>query len=285
MSKSEKSPVQACRRGVWLSLALSAMACDDQLGDCDSSAAEELVYSQDGLVATKGQALMHDSCGRGAHCHSAAAEGGDRRGAPTDLNFDMLPSPAGWPRVVVHRAEVWEQVKEGHMPPANAGDVVSDSGWVFDAKRSADALALPGLSSREGKGALRNWLACGAPLVSETQVPVWAQSAPCKSGDEEFDALYAEVLRPYCAKVCHNTSAAGGLNMVDACTAYEALRAEGNCGVRLQPGDVSSPVLTQLESRTPRCGKPMPPDAQLASDAIARVRDYIEALESDSESD
>src|SRR5689334_24395405 len=98
-------------------LAIAASACGSDLGAADEAAAEELVYGRGGLVATKGQALVHDSCGNAAFCHSSTAKGKRRFGAPADLNFDMLPAPTGWPVIVDHRDEIWSIVLDGDMPP------------------------------------------------------------------------------------------------------------------------------------------------------------------------
>src|SRR5262245_9469957 len=78
--------------GCVLSLA-SCWGCSSDLGDCHEQAAREIVYSSSGMVATKGQALLHDSCGQGVLCHASAAKGAARKGASKDLNFDMLPNP------------------------------------------------------------------------------------------------------------------------------------------------------------------------------------------------
>ena len=70
-------------------VALLAVGCKSELGPCDTEAARELVYSRDGMVATQGQALMHDSCGGAAFCHARGAEKAARLGAPAGMDFDM----------------------------------------------------------------------------------------------------------------------------------------------------------------------------------------------------
>src|SRR5262245_25829433 len=92
--------------GIALSAIALASACkDSELGACDPEAAEQLVYGRGGLIATKGQALVHDSCGNAAFCHSAGATGHARFGAPAGMDFDMLPAPKGWISLSDHRDE------------------------------------------------------------------------------------------------------------------------------------------------------------------------------------
>jgi hypothetical protein len=269
------------RRAI-LQLGLTALlgACSDDIGDCDEVAAAELVYSQDGLVATKGQAIAHDSCGNGAFCHSAAAEGAARYGAPVSLNFDLLPRPTGWPSLIDHRAEAWEQVESGHMPPGAAGlEVLGDNGWSFAVDGDERAGKLAPLSQRAGKAVFRNWLACGAPLVNDTQLPSWvrAGSAEPLPPNSDFESIYQTILRGRCASAgCHNTAAAGKLAMVDACGAYEALLESGSCGQpRVKAGDTSSLLLDKLETREPSCGGPMPPTAALPAELVDVLRNWI----------
>ncbi|HEX7476428.1 MAG TPA: hypothetical protein VF331_01350, partial [Polyangiales bacterium] len=112
-------------RGSWLSVALLALtpwlvACPDELGSCDETSASEVVYSTRGaLVATKGQALLHDSCGQGVFCHATKAKGDARYLAPASMNYDMLPVPTGWPQVIEQRDAIWHSILSGNMPPGH----------------------------------------------------------------------------------------------------------------------------------------------------------------------
>jgi hypothetical protein len=271
----------------WLLLAstLGAIACGSDLGDRNPVAAKQLVYGRGGLVATKGQALMHDSCGNAAFCHSSSANGADRQGAPGELDFDMLPAPVGWPTAIEHRDEIWEVVLAGEMPPkGSAKSKLGDGDWMFDPARRDGGEHLPALASEEGKAALRNWLASDAPVVTATTVPVWAQP-PALLGDggaagADWAAIYQQVIEPSCAIAgCHNAqSASGGLDLQGACDAYDQLLAQGACKQpRVIPGDGDSFLLDKLEAEKPACGGRMPPTAPLGADAIASVRTWIEA--------
>lgn len=264
------------------SYVLLGSACGDDLGTCDTAAAHELVYGQNGLVATKGQALMHDSCGSAAFCHAANAEGTNRYGAPKGLNFDTLPLPTHWPEIVAHRGSIWSTVKDGTMPPEGVGQrALSTNDWAFDPERSANAARLKPLTSRESKAALRNWLACGAPVVTATEVPVWARPDSDAGGLTEWSEIFAQIMVPKCASAgCHNTPAAGGLVLLEECEAYEQLLAPSLCGdkPRLVPGDGESYLLDKLESKSPACGAPMPPSSSLPAGELLAIRTWVEAM-------
>lgn len=260
-------------------LAVLAFGCENELGKCDQEAANELVYGRGNLVATKGQALMHDSCGQGAFCHSAAAEGKVRQGAPGSLNFDMLPRASGLPDVLDQRDEIWESVLNGSMPPKEF--VTGDGDWTFSVKRSADEPRLPPLSTDAGKAVLRNWLACGAPIVVDTSVPSWARPASA-GGSATWADLHSELIAPRCAlSGCHDkrsASSAGDLDLSERCAARRALLATGPCGEpRLKPGDVTSFLVDKIESAAPRCGTRMPPSGAFSAAEAASVRAWIMA--------
>lgn len=257
-----------------------ASACGTDLGECDPVAADELVYGRNGLVATKGQALAHDSCGNGVFCHSSVARGSARHGAPAGMDFDMLPAPRGLGGMLHHVETAWSLVESDDMPPR--GDtllVLANGDWSVDVERHADAPRLPSLASEAGKGAFRNWLACGAPVVTTTQVPLWA--VPMRdpfAGDAvpAWHDIYEVILRPQCAlSGCHSAaSAAGGLAMADECSSYRAMFQAGACGeVLVRARDGSSLLNDKVTATKPRCGGPMPPIGVLPiafTDAIAR---------------
>lgn len=264
---------------------LFASACVPDLGECDQAAADEVVYGRGGLVATKGQALIHDSCGNAAFCHSKAATGSLRYGVPKGLDFDMLSEPTGWQLVRDHDSAIWKAVFDGDMPPRGIGaKVQGDGDWLFDSLRSSDARKLPPITSQAGKAAIRNWLACGAPVVSQTHVPDWVR--PQIDGGtgtlSDWSDIYDTVIGPSCSlSNCHGALAAGGLKMTDACSAYKNLKARGDCSMpRLVPGDGSSALVDKLESDKPTCGTlrmPPPPLAPLPADVVARIRTWVES--------
>lgn len=247
---------------------LALCACGgSELGECDEPAARELVYSASGMVATKGQALAHDTCGNGVFCHSAAARGGERHGAPGGMDFDMLPSPRGLAALLERADEAWGAVESGEMPPRGpTSAVLGDGRWSVSIDGDPGAPALPPLTSVQGKAIFRNWLACGAPTVTETLLPPWSRppSDPFDGGAAPSGQdIYRAILAPKCALAgCHNAgSAAGGLALRDACQSRAALLGQGACGERyVRPGDADgSFLMNKLEADAPRCGGPMPP--------------------------
>jgi hypothetical protein len=197
----------------------------------------------------------------------------------------MLPSPTGWPSVIENRSGIWSSVHGGDMPPAGIGGQKRSSiEWSFDPELHADAPRLPLLQTNEGKAVLRNWLACGAPVVAQTRVPQWARpkGEELDGGSAEpadFLRIYRAIVQPSCAlSGCHDASASGGLAMMDECSAYKHLLEPGACGMkRMTPGDGSSLLLSKLETRAPMCGGGMPPVGPLPSSAIALVREWIDA--------
>ncbi|MFT3922991.1 MAG: hypothetical protein QM778_10685 [Myxococcales bacterium] len=257
------------------------LGCGDDLGECDDKAANELVYSNTWHVATKGQALMNDSCGNGSFCHSVGATGDARGGVAKDLNFDMLPQPSGWPKVMDHRDGIWKSIANGTMPPGKGGAAkLSDGEWSFDPWRRAGSPMLPKMHTKAGQAAFRNWLACGAPVVTQTEVPLWARpTGQTNLGD--WSGIYTTIVQGRCANGgCHDRiTHEGDLDLSDECKGYKALAGtSGQCGVpRLVPGDVNSSVMQQLERRS-TCGDPMPPEpaAPLTDPELDVVRKWIQ---------
>lgn len=268
-------------RCLGMAVALTLTACGDDLGPCDEAAADELVYGRNGLVATKGQALAHDSCGNGVFCHSSAARGNERHGAPAGMNFDMLPAPRGVSDMLQHVDSAWSLVAESTMPPSRVGHrVLGDGEWSVDVQRDVTAPQLASINTAESRGVFRNWLACGAPVVVETQVPKWARPAvdPFAGAETpEWQDIYDVILQPQCAlSGCHTTqSAAGELTLSDPCSAFSALFSRGACGEPevIAGNSADSLLMNKLTAAEPRCGGPMPPIGTLPpsfADAIAR---------------
>jgi len=174
-----------------------AAGCND-LGSCDDPERGRKTVQFGGEVMYAGQAVMLRSCATG--CHSSAAKGGGRQGAPAGLNFDLIPLKSGelvkddegtvtgaqidpielgglrarQRKVFDEREGIWEQIDTGLMPPGDLGatfkDLMKVVGVTFDpaAKGCTQGEALGTLDN--AKEELRNWLACGTPIV-ETNSP------------------------------------------------------------------------------------------------------------------
>jgi hypothetical protein len=171
---------------------------------------------------------------------------------------------------------------DGDMPPAEIGKkVLGDGAWMFDYRRPEGAEKLAPLSTHEGKAALRNWLACGGPIVSKTQLPQWARSAGVgKPDSNDFNSIYETIMKPSCATAgCHNEmSAAGELKMRDACSTYQALLQAGPCGKpRVKPGDAMSFLLNKIGGGKVECGSAMPPTGPLPVSSVMAIRAWVSA--------
>jgi hypothetical protein len=209
-------------------------------------------------------------------CHSSAASGAERKGAPAELSFDMLPSPLGLPNVIDHADDAWQAVLDDTMPPRGEGQrAVGDGGWTTDAQGRDGAAALPSIDTSEGKAVFRN-----------TRVPSWARPPRdvfVPGETPNWNDVYDVILAPRCAlSGCHNAQgAAGGLAMVDRCATRTALFGSGACGASyVRPSDADGSLLIEkLEQEDPACGGPMPPEShggQLAEPLRAAVRAWIE---------
>lgn len=160
-----------------------------------------------GVAMYTGQAVMLRSCATG--CHSSNTSGAGRQGAPAGLNFDLIPVEPGalitgatgitgvsaedpialaglrarQRKVFDEREGIWEQIDKGLMPPGKLGekfkDLMAVVGFTFDpvAKGCPEGEKLTTLDN--AKEELRNWLACGVPVVetSSAELPYKALDA------------------------------------------------------------------------------------------------------------
>jgi hypothetical protein len=226
---------------VCLGLVVAAPACATELGECDLEAAFEIAYTADGSPAFVGQALVIQSCGGGGFCHAEGLAPSQRFGAPAALTLDLriaattrLPEAAAVARLrraqdvaAAHRWPILDTVLAGTMPPGGAAgaavlgstpsyDRVGEDGRTFS--------ALPAIGSDDGVALLRNWLACGVPVVERTEpvpegevdsagFPVAACVRRCV--DPVLRDIEQAILRPSCATAaCHDDDApAAGLDL------------------------------------------------------------------------
>ena len=255
-------------------LIAAVSACMPDLGPCDEARARTLVYGPGGTPMYAGQAIVASTCAAGA-CHTEAASGAARRGAPFNLNFDAAPirvesdgSPtleaedlahteilrAGRTSIVRHRREIYEAVLLNYMPPPVSG---VRPGAAVSAYRSyagpedATGVKVEALDSIHTRDLLRNWLSCGAPFVErlsgQGRGVGYVEARRPTRPEPTWTSLYHEVIKPSCASAtCHGQdglSAAGGLDLGDPETAYESLCGGAGCpGVpaRFRLPDVSA---------------------------------------------
>lgn len=189
--------------------AASPPSCRVDLPPCDPVAAREIVFldSEDatsgdtGLPMYAGQALLHESCGGGAYCHSSAAEGAFRFGVPKGYDFDvgiacvddvcedvesrLVREERHLESIRRNAGDLYVAVVEGWMPPGAAGARVVGRMPIARRLEPGRALSesppLPDLRSAEGRRIFGNWLACGAPAVVASLPPTSTELAgePC----------------------------------------------------------------------------------------------------------
>lgn len=223
----------------------SLNACGPDLGECDpsmlgGSATVGMVRPNDG------QAIVAQRCASGL-CHSAGAEGVNRRGAPAGLDFDVVvgsTAPAdlarlrrGTANVVDWAQDMWSEIESGTMPPA--------------------APAGTGELSAGDKEKVRNWLACGAPAIEPDP------TAPTATWDSIWTAMSGDCVG------CHSTAAGPTFGFVlgdDACSSYANLvgkPASGpmctGMGTLVVPNSPADSILyTKINPASGTCGSPMP---------------------------
>ena len=192
-----------CRMVSWALIAACAAliaSCGTDLGECDMNALGG--SNVPGMLAPHtGQKLVNNTCAGGT-CHSEAATGKARTGAPAELNFDVVPvdsSPVEIARAVrggsnVHdeAEEMWDLIEGGEMPP--------------EGKRAAFSSA--------DKETVRNWLACGAEVVAAPDL------GPAVTPD--LPSIHAALSGMVC-KACHSSGPDNNFLSGDACAMYNAL--------------------------------------------------------------
>ncbi len=317
------------RSACLVSLCVLASACSPRVGhDCDETAARTIVYDVGGSPAYAGQSILITSCASGgSFCHTDTAM--HRYGAPFGMNFDPMLADRGLDeaagarhlyeaQVASHhfRDSIFGQVSSGAMPPRGIGDTVALPAYrTYTGPADAVGTPVPSIRSAEGREILRNWLACGSPVVESTTLPI---ATPCASDAQcttthrcdtargfcedvgaivdlratttmpTWGSIYATVLSPTCAlSVCHGTlgaAASGNLDLSSPALAYTALVGTASsvaaCGTRVVAGDPGTSFLVQKVEGTQdpgMCGDPMPIGGTLSPGQIAAIRDWITA--------
>ncbi|MFT5355208.1 MAG: hypothetical protein ACI9KE_002424 [Polyangiales bacterium] len=224
---------------LWL---IALAGCYPAVGPCDESAARQ-VYLSDvaGEPAYGGQALINQSCGDGSFCHTSSASATDRFGTPRGLDFDLRLATsdedterlrADQLRTFRWRRAILRTQRSGSMPPGVQGAAVLGGSYA----------GLPSLDSDEGQEILRNWLACGAPVVERTSargadvVPVGAiisRQGDCPTGQAECDGrcLSLQANANNCG-ACGVTCGAGQPCVDGACSTEcspPLVRCDGRC--------------------------------------------------------
>lgn len=230
--------------------ALLWTSCAADVGECNSAQLGGSTGANPAPYA--GQQLLQSSCASG-RCHSSTAKGAARSGAPSGLDFNVVPNSPSEADVGAARhafgvvsnniSEIWGEVDEGSMPPP----------------KPAGAGAL----SPSNKEVIRNWLACGAPIV---EAPAGAPP-----GSDKWTSIFAQ-LSGACSGCHASATSMFGANFVlgdagDACGAYTkvlgtaAKTAACSGRVIVKAGDPANSVLLQKLNGVDVCGPLMPPGA------------------------
>ncbi|HEX6246047.1 MAG TPA: hypothetical protein VFZ61_34220 [Polyangiales bacterium] len=192
--------------------------CSD-LGECDDPAEGRTLAERSKKLTYVGQAIITQSCAGGS-CHTSGATGTVRQGAPADLNFDLNPLEPGAPItdaqgkvlavqvdpdkraqlrrnqqiVYDNREAIWDQVKQGLMPPSNFPTFKGLAG-IFLTKITGQGMCTAGaqLTNLDAdKEKLRQWLACESPVVetSSPDLPYQAPPATASEADQAAGSVY-----------------------------------------------------------------------------------------------
>jgi hypothetical protein len=287
----------------WVALA----GCEADLGTCDMTLATQVVYSTAGTPYYPGQAVVQQSCASGL-CHASGAVDASRVGAPHGLNFDVAPLTAqstsadiavfqaGLAKVRDESHDMWGEIDDGSMPPGTAGKRVPQN-WNVQSGTGLQPVTLD-IQTSAGKAHVRNWLACGAPVVAGVtgaQVTATATEAvlpgiATTAATATFTSIYNTILKGGTCVGCH---VAGGLfpsiDLTSQASAYSSLfskdsstAANAKCGGRklVTPGNCDTSLLYEkLAATTPAvCGDRMPQGgAPIAETDRQTLCDWIKA--------
>lgn len=322
---------------LWATLAVAAVplpvaGCSTDLGSCDADQVEAVVFEPSGQPYFAGQFITQQSCA-GGFCHAANASGAARLGAPAGLNFGVAPVVEGSDIVEEtrrlrnarldvreHAASMFEQVDRGWMPPDGVGqdfsgphEACTDDAFLLETLDEGDPVTCAplGLTTvvfdlRDGRTreVLRNWLACGGPLVERC---VGVGNAPNFLGEElecrssvtpTFASIWQTVLSANQCTGCHAPEAPGNffesggeLDLSDRTAAYDGLLSPAagrgtDCSVVGQndlviPGEdpedgVFESLLIEKLRGTQTCGDPMPlAGSPVPTSVIEVIEDWI----------
>jgi uncharacterized membrane protein len=287
-------------------VAVAVAGCAEDLGTCQMNAATQVVYAGNGTPYYAGQALVQASCAEGV-CHSAYAANASRKGAPFGLNFDVAPlssasTPAnvsalrdGISHVRDHASSLWGEIAAGTMPPGEAGNRGEQQWKALDADGNAQVTPLTNITSDVAKSTVRNWLACGAPLVAGVSATPDAMAlgeivAPLENMSTDgptFENVYNTVLSS--CKTCHPGAIKVDIDFTSLTTAFNTLvgkaafagGAPGMCGAVTQklvtPGNCQESLLYLKLRANPPCGDQMPLGPPLPDASIQLLCDWIDA--------
>lgn len=307
-------------------LAVFSVACGEEVGSCDDPSRGQDTVISDGLIQFGGQAIINQAC---AGCHGSGVTGASRQGAPAGLDFDLLPveepmaagtSKKGGDTIVELQPEtvkglrerqrlvfeernlIWQQVKDGVMPPDGLGarfrELVKSIADTSESEPCTRGPAYKEIGEKQTQDVLRNWLACGAPIVESQGASVTRdkiagvagyQFKMCGEGGEggggepiTIELLQEQVIDSKCA-TCHGGAIEPDLSTADK--SYEVFTAAGDACMGKPYVDMAGKDLGQsylhelLTADKPSCppGIKMPQGSTLSSAQLKLFEDWIAA--------
>jgi len=199
---------------------LYAQGCGEDVGPCpagkDAGMSKSAGYDTvlvGSQVQYGGQAILNQSCANGI-CHSSTAKGESRHGAPGDLNFDLRPvgesdvvssgpndqgntvaivsdeAVSGLRerqrKVFEERNSIWQQVKDGDMPPGGMFASFKKLTSIFDSDEATPCTRVKNsygdITTKASQDVLRTWLACSTPIVEVNSSVVEQPGSAGKAG-------------------------------------------------------------------------------------------------------
>ncbi|MEM6957327.1 MAG: hypothetical protein AAF645_16670, partial [Myxococcota bacterium] len=263
-----------------VALALTLGGCRAKLGECNEPALR-IVYTVEGNPMFAGQALTQRYCANG-ECHNSSVTGSGRRGAPFGFDMDTVhldvaactPGTLNTDACLLEQRRLavatqvafdfrdlsWNEIEQDRMPPVGARNLpdTDTSGLFFSLTDGGDPNTtdpVPSLREPEGRELIRNWLACGLPIVGvleptrdtasfeqacpESTIPddsfFQCRFAPIPRMEiaPNFDDIFAFIEQQQCnTSACHGGTEAP--NMTTRMEAFESLTTgtgptPGNC--------------------------------------------------------
>lgn len=328
-------------------VSLFAVGCGEDVGPCPSDSAGMSkgagydTVQVGAQVQYGGQAIINQSCANGI-CHSSAAKGAARRGAPADLNFDLRPvgesgvessgdNDKGYTvaklkqeevrglrerqrKVFEERNSIWQQVKDGDMPPPGMFASFRKLASIFDTDEAMPCTragkGFADITTKASQDVLRTWLACSVPIVevnsTVVEVPGSAGTAGYQyqvCGGEVIDTdggtpdgggvvavpvtlkdLLADegAFGTYACAACHPAVAKDiAVDLTDEAKAHTTLTAtKAICNGKpyVTPGDPAKSFLIDVISKDdPGCdAMRMPMGQDMTAAEIKKVSDWIQ---------
>jgi hypothetical protein len=326
-------------------VSLYAVGCGEDVGPCPSDSTGMVkgagydtvkVGSQ---VQYGGQAIINQSCASGV-CHSSEAKGELRHGAPADLNFNLQPvSESGVEssgkndkgftvaklkaeevrglrerqrKVFEERNSIWQQVKDGEMPPAGMFASFRKLANIFDTDEATPCTRVTNgygdITTKASQDVLRTWLACNTPIV-EVNSSVVEQQGSAGTAGYQYQVCGGDTTPPpdggttdagggvatvtlqdlldddgvfgtYICATCH-PAVDKSVDLTDETKAYATLvgNTKGICNGKpyVTPGDPTKSFLIDVLSKDdPGCDSMrMPQGQEMSAAEIQKVSDWI----------